>query len=149
MKVINLGANNSIINQFVAELRDVNIQKDRMRFRNNIRRIGNLMAYEISKTLKYKETDVVTPLATAKMNLPIDNIVIGTVFRAGLPFHQGFLDIFDQAIENATISMFISSILQLQTFIRRPSSLLTQCWQLVRVLSWHIRPLSQRVCLRR
>ena len=97
MKVINLGANNSIINQFVAELRDVNIQKDRMRFRNNIRRIGNLMAYEISKTLKYKETDVVTPLATAKMNLPIDNIVIGTVFRAGLPFHQGFLDIFDQA----------------------------------------------------
>ena len=105
MKVVNLGASNSIINQFVAELRDVNIQKDRMRFRNNVRRIGNLMAYEISKTLKYKETDVVTPLATAKMNLPIDNIVIGTVFRAGLPFHQGFLDIFDQA-GNAFLSAY-------------------------------------------
>ena len=105
MKVINLGANNSIINQFVAELRDVNIQKDRLRFRNNIRRIGNLMAYEISKTLKYKETDVVTPLGTANMNLPIDNIVIGTVFRAGLPFHQGFLDIFDQA-GNAFLSAY-------------------------------------------
>ena len=105
MKVVNLGASNSIINQFVAELRDVNIQKDRMRFRNNIRRIGNLMAYEISKTLKYKETEVVTPLATATMNLPIDNIVIGTVFRAGLPFHQGFLDIFDQA-GNAFLSAY-------------------------------------------
>ena len=105
MKVVNLGASNSIINQFVAELRDVNIQKDRMRFRNNVRRIGNLMAYEISKTLKYKETEVVTPLATATMNLPIDNIVIGTVFRAGLPFHQGFLDIFDQA-GNAFLSAY-------------------------------------------
>ena len=105
MKVINLGANNSIINQFVAELRDVNVQKDRMRFRRNIRRIGSLMAYEISKTLKYKETEVVTPLATANMMLPIDNIVIGTVFRAGLPFHEGFLDIFDKA-GNAFLSAY-------------------------------------------
>ena len=105
MKVINLGANNSIINQFVAELRDVNVQKDRMRFRNNVRRIGNLMAYEISKTLKYKETEVVTPLATANMMLPVDNIVIGTVFRAGLPFHEGFLDIFDKA-GNAFLSAY-------------------------------------------
>ena len=85
MKVINLGAEHSIINQFVAELRDVNIQKDRMRFRNNIKRIGNLMAYEISKTLRYEEVEVETPLATAKMKVPHDNVVIGTVFRAGLP----------------------------------------------------------------
>jgi len=105
MKVINLGENNSIINQFVAELRDVEIQKDRMRFRNNIKRIGSLMAYEISKTLRYEEKEVVTPLATAKMNLPKDNIVIGTVFRAGLPFHQGFLDIFDKA-GNAFLSAY-------------------------------------------
>ena len=105
MKVINLGENNSIINQFVAELRDVEIQKDRMRFRNNIKRIGSLMAYEISKTLRYEEKEVITPLATAKMNLPKDNIVIGTVFRAGLPFHQGFLDIFDKA-GNAFLSAY-------------------------------------------
>jgi uracil phosphoribosyltransferase len=105
MKVINLGAENSIINQFVAELRDVNIQKDRMRFRNNIKRIGNLMAYEISKTLRYQEVEVETPLATAKMKVPHDNVVIGTVFRAGLPFHQGFLDIFDNA-GNAFLSAY-------------------------------------------
>ncbi len=105
MKVINLGAEHSIINQFVAELRDVNIQKDRMRFRNNIKRIGNLMAYEISKTLRYEEVEVETPLATAKMKVPHDNVVIGTVFRAGLPFHQGFLDIFDNA-GNAFLSAY-------------------------------------------
>lgn len=105
MKVINLGAENSIINQFVAELRDVNIQKDRMRFRNNIKRIGNLMAYEISKSLRYQEVEVETPLATAKMKVPHDNVVIGTVFRAGLPFHQGFLDIFDNA-GNAFLSAY-------------------------------------------
>lgn len=105
MKVINLGAENSIINQFVAELRDVNIQKDRMRFRNNIKRIGNLMAYEISKSLRYEEVEVETPLATAKMKVPHDNVVIGTVFRAGLPFHQGFLDIFDNA-GNAFLSAY-------------------------------------------
>lgn len=105
MKVVNLGAECSIINQYVAELRDVNIQKDRMRFRNNIRRIGNLMAYEISKTMKYKEQEVTTPLATARMKLPVDNVVIGTVLRAGLPFHMGFLDIFDKA-GNAFLSAY-------------------------------------------
>lgn len=105
MKIVNLGAENSIINQFVAELRDVNIQKDRMRFRNNIKRIGMLMAYEISKTLKYQEQEVTTPLATARMKLPVDNIVIGTVFRAGLPFHEGFLNVFDKA-GNAFLSAY-------------------------------------------
>ena len=93
------------MNQFVAELRDVNIQKDRMRFRNNVQRIGSLMAYEISKTLRYQEVDVETPLATAKVRLPYDNVVIGTVFRAGLPVHQGFLDIFDKA-GNAFLSAY-------------------------------------------
>lgn len=85
MKIVNLGEKDSVMNQFVAELRDVNIQKDRMRFRNNIKRIGNLMAYEISKSLRYQEVEVETPLATAKMRVPYDNVVIGTVFRAGLP----------------------------------------------------------------
>ena len=83
----------------------VNIQKDRMRFRNNIKRIGMLMAYEISKTLKYQEQEVTTPLATARMKLPVDNIVIGTVFRAGLPFHEGFLNVFDKA-GNAFLSAY-------------------------------------------
>ena len=105
MKIVNLGEKDSIINQFVAELRDVNIQKDRLRFRNNVKRIGNLMAYEISKTLRYQDVEVETPLATAKMRVPYDNVVIGTVFRAGLPFHQGFLDIFDQA-GNAFLSAY-------------------------------------------
>ncbi len=105
MKLINLGASNSIINQFVSELRDVNIQKDRMRFRTNIRRIGNLMAYEISKKLRYEKREIETPLATCSMSLPKDNIVIGTVLRAGLPFHSGFLDIFDKA-GNAFLSAY-------------------------------------------
>lgn len=105
MKIVNLGEKDSVMNQFVAELRDVNIQKDRMRFRNNIKRIGNLMAYEISKSLRYQEVEVETPLATAKMRVPYDNVVIGTVFRAGLPFHQGFLEIFDKA-GNAFLSAY-------------------------------------------
>lgn len=105
MKIVNLGEKDSVMNQFVAELRDVNIQKDRMRFRNNVKRIGNLMAYEISKSLRYQEVEVETPLATAKMRVPYDNVVIGTVFRAGLPFHQGFLDIFDKA-GNAFLSAY-------------------------------------------
>lgn len=105
MKIVNLGEKDSVMNQFVAELRDTNIQKDRMRFRNNIKRIGNLMAYEISKSLRYQEVEVETPLATAKMRVPYDNVVIGTVFRAGLPFHQGFLDIFDKA-GNAFLSAY-------------------------------------------
>ncbi|MBQ1797112.1 MAG: uracil phosphoribosyltransferase [Prevotella sp.] len=105
MKVVNLGEKDSVINQFVAELRDVNIQKDRMRFRNNVRRIGALMAYEISKTLRYQEVAVETPLATTNVRVPYDNVVIGTVFRAGLPFHAGFLDIFDKA-GNAFLSAY-------------------------------------------
>ena len=106
MKVINLGEENSVINQFVAELRDREIQQDRMRFRKNITRIGSLMAYEISKTLKSEEREIQTPLATCKMRVPfIEDIVIGTVFRAGLPFHQGFLDIFDRA-GNAFLSAY-------------------------------------------
>ena len=105
MKVVNLGEKDSVINQFVAELRDVNIQKDRMRFRNNVRRIGALMAYEISKTLRYEEVAVETPLATTNVRVPYDNVVIGTVFRAGLPFHAGFLDIFDKA-GNAFLSAY-------------------------------------------
>ena len=105
MKVINLAETNSILNQFIAELRDVNVQNDRMRFRRNIERIGELMAYEISKTLDYSTKKVQTPLGVAEANTPDDKIVIATVFRAGLPMHTGFLNIFDKA-GNAFVSAY-------------------------------------------
>ena len=103
MKIINFSESNSLVNQFVAEMRDVNIQKDRMRFKKNIERIGQVMAYEISKVLDYSEKEVITPLATAKANTHDDQIVLATILRAGLPFIEGFQDMFDQA-ENAFIS---------------------------------------------
>ena len=105
MKIINFAESNSIINQYVAELRDVRIQSDRNTFRHNLERIGQLMAYEVSKTLAYSEKKVQTPLATAKASTPDEEIVLATVFRAGLPFHQGFLDVFDHA-GNAFVSAY-------------------------------------------
>ena len=105
MQVINFSEQNSIINQFLYELRDKNIQKNRLLFRHNVERIGELMAYEVSKVLDYKTKTVTTPLASLEMSLPKDDIVLGTVLRAGLPFHQGFLNIFDHA-ENAFVSAF-------------------------------------------
>ena len=105
MKIINLSEENNIICQYLAELRDVNVQNDRMRFRNNVRRIGNAMAYEVSKSVRYKKTLVTTPLETTTVSVLDDDIVIGTVFRAGLPLHQAFLDIFDEA-GNAFVSAY-------------------------------------------
>lgn len=105
MKTVNLSCQNTIINQYVAETRDAQYQQNRPLFRRNMRRIGWLMAYEISKTLHYKATDVRTPLGTAIVNMPADDIVIATVLRAGLPFHEGFLDVFDHA-ENAFVSAY-------------------------------------------
>jgi uracil phosphoribosyltransferase len=102
-KVINLAEQNSVLNRFMAEIRDVNIHSDRMRFRRNIERIGEIMAYEISKTLKYRTKEVQTPLGVHSCQIPNENIVLATILRAGLPFHQGFLSYFDGA-ENAFIS---------------------------------------------
>jgi uracil phosphoribosyltransferase len=87
MKIINLSEQNSIINQYLAEIRDVEYQKNRLLFRNNIQRIGEFEAFEISKTLNYEEKNVATPLGIAKVNMPTDKIVLATIFRAGLPFH--------------------------------------------------------------
>ena len=87
----------------MAEMRDVNIQNDRMRFRRNIERTGEIIAYEISKTLKYHTVDVQTPLGVQPVSVPCESIVIATILRAGLPFHQGFLSYFDKA-DNAFIS---------------------------------------------
>ena len=106
MKVINFSKQSTVINQYVAELRDVNIQKDRARFRHNLERIGQFMAYEISKTLQYSEKVIQTPLATGKRSVPPDDqMVLATIFRAGLPFHQGFLDVFDNA-DNGFVSAY-------------------------------------------
>ena len=105
MKIINLSDNNTILNQFIAEIRDVNVQNDRLRFRRNIERIGEIMAYEISRTLTYSTKEVTTPLGISKESTPDSKLVISTILRAGLPFHQGLLRYFDQA-ENAFVSAY-------------------------------------------
>ena len=96
---------NSILNRFIAQMRDVTVQGDSMRFRRNLERAGEVMAYEISKTMRYKQTLVETPLGEAEMMLPDEEIVIATILRAGLPFHQGFLNYFDNA-QNAFVSAY-------------------------------------------
>ena len=105
MKVINLTEKPSLLNQYVKELRSVDVQKDSMRFRRNIERIGEVMAVEISKHMTYAVEQVQTPLAVAEMLVPQDQVVLGTLLRAGLPMHQGFLNMFDKA-ENAFISAY-------------------------------------------
>ena len=105
MKVINLAEKPSLLNQYVKELRSVSVQKDSMRFRRNIERIGEVMAVEISRHLTYAVEQVQTPLAVAEMLVPQDQVVLGTLLRAGLPMHQGFLNMFDKA-ENAFISAY-------------------------------------------
>jgi uracil phosphoribosyltransferase len=95
---INLLSNqNSLLHQFVAELRDIEVQKDRMRFRKNIKRIGQLMAYEVSKVLSWKEHTIQTPLGTHPSKLLAEQPVLATILRAGLSMHQGVLDCFDKA----------------------------------------------------
>ena len=105
MKVINFAEQPSAINQFMAELRDKKYQQNRLLFRNNVKRIGEMMAFELSKTLEYKPKTVTTPLGTIDIPLIKDDIVIATVLRAGLPFHEGFLHVFDHA-ENAFVSAY-------------------------------------------
>ena len=100
-----LGNQNSIVNQFIAELRDAEIQKDRMRFRRNLERLGEIFAYEISKQLPYAVKEVTTPLGIASVPVLSEQPVIGTILRAGLPLHNGFLNFFDQA-DNAFISAY-------------------------------------------
>lgn len=105
MKIINLSETDSVLNQYISEIRDVQIQKDRLRFRRNIERIGEIMAYEISKSFRYRMKEVQTPLGTASVSVPVNELVISTILRAGVPFHQGFLSYFDYA-ENAFVSAY-------------------------------------------
>lgn len=103
--VVELNKTNSVANRFLAELRDVNVQKDPLRFRRNLERMGEVFAYELSRTLAYEETDVVSPLGIARMSLPVDQPVLSTILRAGLPLHQGLLNYFDRA-DNAFVSAY-------------------------------------------
>ncbi len=103
--VIDLSKKNSLLNHWVAELRDVHVQNDRMRFRRNIERIGEVAAYELSKTLQFKSVEVTTPLGIAPTQLLTEQPVLATILRAGLPLHQGMLNYFDKA-DNAFISAY-------------------------------------------
>jgi len=105
MEIINFADHPSLVNQYLTELRDVNVQTDRLRFRRNLERIGHIMAYEISKRLNYKTVAIDTPLDRCECNVIDEKIVLATIFRAGIPFHQGFLEYFDSA-ENAFVSAY-------------------------------------------
>ncbi len=105
MEIINFAQTPSLVSRYMLELRDTDIQKDPLRFRHNLERIGEIMAYEISKRLNYENVEVTTPLGTAVCQTPADPVVIGTILRAGLPLHQGFLNFFDRA-ENAFVSAY-------------------------------------------
>jgi len=104
-QVRNLGLENTIFNQYIAELRSVDVQKDSMRFRRNLERLGEIFAYEISKVMPYKQVEVVTPLGKKQMSVIAEQPILATILRAGLPLHQGMLNIFDHA-DNAFISAF-------------------------------------------
>lgn len=105
MKVINLSEEDSVLKHYLKEIRSVDIQKDSMRFRRNMERLGEIMAYEISKTFSYKPDKAKTPLGVAELVKIDEKLVISTILRAGLPFHQGFLSYFDNA-ENAFVSAY-------------------------------------------
>ena len=103
--IVNLSQQHSLISNWVAELRDVNIQNDRMRFRRNLERIGEVAAYEISKVLPFEEKEIQTPLGIAEHKIMKEQPVLATILRAGLPLHQGLLNYFDKA-DNAFISAY-------------------------------------------
>lgn len=105
MKIVNFDNTNSLMSQLMLEMRSVTIQNDRMRFRRNLERAGQIMAYEISKTFEYRKVGINTPLGVSDCHEPADQVVLATIFRAGLPFHQGFLSYFDRA-ENAFVSAY-------------------------------------------
>lgn len=105
MRTTDFSKTNTILNQYLAEIRDVNVQKDSLRFRRNIERIGEIMAYEISRELPYKPVRIQTPLDIATENVPAEQPIIATILRAGLPLHRGFINYFDHA-ENAFVSAY-------------------------------------------
>jgi len=105
IKINNLGATNSLFNQFISEIRNIDIQNDPMRFRRNLERIGEIFAYEISKTMPYEKKSIITPLGEVEIDILSRQPVLATILRAGLPLHQGVLNYFDKA-DNAFISAY-------------------------------------------
>lgn len=105
IEVVDFSQTNSVINLYMSELRDKNYQKNRLLFRHNIKRVGEMMAYELSKTLEYRHKTITTPLGTIDIQLPKEDLLIATVLRAGLPFHEGFINVFDHA-DNAFVSAY-------------------------------------------
>src|SRR5690606_40830679 len=105
MYIHNLQKQNSVLQKYIAEIRDVQVQKDSMRFRKNMERIAEILSYELSKTLHYQNTEITTPLGTSNIMIPEQNIVVCAVLRAGLSMHNGVLNRFDLA-ENCFISAY-------------------------------------------
>ena len=105
MEIVNLGEHDSVLNRFIAQMRDRSVQKDSMRFRANLEKVGNIFAYEISRRLNYSVKTVATPLGIAEVRTPDDQIVVATILRAGLPLHKGILDYFDDA-QNAFVAAY-------------------------------------------
>jgi uracil phosphoribosyltransferase len=105
MIVHDFSKQNSLINQYISEVRDVSIQKDRMRFRKNMERIGEILSYEMSKTLEYQSATIKTPLGVKEILVPSSEIVLCSILRAGIPLHQGILNYFDK-VENAFVSAY-------------------------------------------
>lgn len=105
MEIINFADTPSLVSRYMLELRDVTIQKDPMRFRANLDRIGQIMAYEISRRLQWDDVEITTPLGPCICQDLADKVVLATILRAGLPFHHGFLSYFDRA-ENAFVSAY-------------------------------------------
>ena len=103
--VYDLGQTNSVFNHFLSEIRDCNIQNDRMRFRRNMERLGEIFAYEISKTLEYENKEIFSPLGVSEVKLMVETPILATILRAGLPLHQGMLNYFDNA-DNSFISAY-------------------------------------------
>lgn len=106
MKIHNFAEHPSLVSQYLAEMRDTSLQTDRLRFRRNLERLGEIFAYEISRDMRYRKADVPTPLGVnAQCDILDEQVVLATIFRAGVPFHQGFLRYFDNA-ENAFVSAY-------------------------------------------
>lgn len=103
--VVRLNSEPSIVNRFISELRDENVQKDPLRFRRNLERVGEVMAFQISRTMDYAEQEITSPLGIAREALPLDQPVLATILRAGLPLHQGLLNYFDRA-DSAFVSAY-------------------------------------------
>ena len=115
MIIHNISSKNSVLNTFISEIRDVSIQKDSMRFRRNIERIGEILGYEMSKSFQYKSKTIQTPMAEASVDLYENDVVLCSILRAGVPIHNGLLNYFDKA-ENAFISAYRHHLSNPETF---------------------------------